>query len=215
MDAPGVNPAEQRRALLALAALNVVGGSRRRLGRYGGWGRVLDVGTGGADLPAHLVGKGRARSAVGIDNHPVTLGEAGRLSPAVLRVRGSASRLPFADGSFDTALCHLFLHHLEEPEVVAALAEMGRVARRVVVIDLARSRWMLAAVWFLTRFSGSRLARNDGPVSVRRAYTKEEVRALAGRTGLPWRPLPAGPGRWGLVLEQGPGKRGGSTAFLS
>jgi len=209
MDAPDVDPGEQRRALRALARLNRLGGTRRRLGRRRNWGRVLDVGTGGADLPEHLVRLGEARFAVGLDNHPATLGAAARLSPDVTLVRGNALCLPFPDACFDTAMCHLFLHHLGEEDSVAALAEMGRVARRVVAIDLARSRWMLALVWLVTRFSGSRLARHDGPVSVRRAYTEREVRDLAARAGLAARAIPAGPGRWGLELE---GKRAGSTA---
>jgi SAM-dependent methyltransferase len=214
MEAPDVDPGEQHAALRALALLNRVGGTRRRLTRRHGWGRVLDVGTGGADLPESLLGTAGVRLAVGVDNHPTTLRQAATLSPHVRLVRADALRLPFGDGSFDTAMCHLFLHHLDEDRAVAALAEMGRVARRVVAIDLARSRWMLAAVWVLTRLTRSRLARNDGPVSVRRAYTAREARDLAERAGLRARVLWAGPGRWGLELDRDPGlaRGSGSTA---
>jgi SAM-dependent methyltransferase len=48
-------------------------------------------------------------------------------------VVADAERLPFRDASFDIALVHDGLHHLERPEL--AVAEMARVARRAVSIS--------------------------------------------------------------------------------
>lgn len=48
-------------------------------------------------------------------------------------VRGDAENLPFRDRSFDYAFVHDGLHHLPEPE--RAIREMGRVARRGVLIS--------------------------------------------------------------------------------
>lgn len=42
-------------------------------------------------------------------------------------------RLPFADGAFDVAVIGFVLHHTSEP--VALLAEVARVARRVVLLE--------------------------------------------------------------------------------
>jgi SAM-dependent methyltransferase len=47
-------------------------------------------------------------------------------------VRARAERLPFADGTFDAAMAVLTIHHWDDLE--AGLAEMLRVARRVVVL---------------------------------------------------------------------------------
>jgi ubiquinone/menaquinone biosynthesis C-methylase UbiE len=149
--------------------------------------------------------------AVGIDRSASALEAARELSPGVLLVRGDALRLPFADGSFDTAVAHLFFHHLGEDECATLLREMARVARRVVVADLERSRVLYVVVGFLTWWSGNRLSRQDGLVSVRRSFTPSEALRLS-RSVLPGVRLQhLGPYRWGLLyddpLRASPGPR--------
>ena len=40
-------------------------------------------------------------------------------------------------------------------------------------------------MWLLTRlFAKSRMSRHDGPMSVQRAYVREELRALCEKAGL-------------------------------
>jgi SAM-dependent methyltransferase len=53
-------------------------------------------------------------------------------NPVRERVRCSAYALPFGSAAFDAVGCWELLHHLDDP--VAALREMGRVARRRVVL---------------------------------------------------------------------------------
>jgi SAM-dependent methyltransferase len=48
-------------------------------------------------------------------------------------VIASAEGLPFADGSFDVVVCRIAAHHFSD--VAAAAREMGRVSRRLLVID--------------------------------------------------------------------------------
>jgi SAM-dependent methyltransferase len=48
-------------------------------------------------------------------------------------VRGDAFALPFAAGSFDTALCVRLLHHFDAGDRQRALRELARVAGRAVV----------------------------------------------------------------------------------
>ena len=66
------------------------------------------------------------------------------------------------------------------------LAEMDRTARRgIVVNDLVRSRMAYALVWLVTRlFARNRMSRHDGPLSVRRAYARDELRVLCEKAGL-------------------------------
>ena len=51
---------------------------------------------------------------------------------AAALVRGDAARLPFSDQSFDLALVHDGLHHLDDPH--CALDEMARVAKHELVV---------------------------------------------------------------------------------
>ena len=63
---------------------------------------------------------------------------------------------------------------------------MRRVARLgVVVNDIVRWWPGVWGAWLMAKlFSGNPLTLHDGPLSVRRAYTRDELRDLAGRAGL-------------------------------
>ncbi len=216
MDDPRQPAAEVDRALRFLARINRWSLGHRFLAAAVRPGRVLDVATGGADVPAYLLDRGRARWAVGVDRSRPALDAAGRLSPAVVRVRAEASALPFPDRAFDTVCCHLLFHHLREEEILRVLVEMARVGRTVVVVDLARRRRLRWAVVVVTRlFTRSRLARHDGPVSVERAYTPKEVRRLAARAGLAGRVDVLPFDRWRLVVDGEDGRTGGRRPLSS
>lgn len=154
---------------------------------------VLDVGSGAGDLCRFLVEGvrrlGRPVRLYSADYHPQIQGYARRhcaAYPEIRFLRGDARRLPLRDGAVDLALCTLALHHFLDPDAAAVLAELGRVARRwVVVSDLRRGHVGWAAVWLATRFTTNPLTRYDGPVSVARAFTPEELAALAERAGWP------------------------------
>jgi len=157
---------------------------------------ILDVGTGAADIPALLLAdarrQGRGLAITATDSREEVLNAARVASPPLATTRGltmaiaDGRRLPYADASFDVAHASLLLHHLDADEAVAVLGEMGRVARRgIVVNDLARNRLFWIGAWLLTRtLASSRYTRNDGPLSVRRAWTHREMVDLLGRAGL-------------------------------
>jgi ubiquinone/menaquinone biosynthesis C-methylase UbiE len=155
--------------------------------------RLLDVATGGADLPLALAAWGRAEGRrlriVGLDRGAQVLAHAraeAAAEPGLRLLRGDAVALPFPHGSFDYVLCSLSLHHLTPPAAVAALAEMAAVARRaLLVVDLERSWAGFLGTWLWSRAcTTNRVSRHDGPLSVLRAYTAAEVRALAAAAGL-------------------------------
>jgi SAM-dependent methyltransferase len=106
--------------------------------------RLLDIATG----PGYVVARGDDRGAdvVGIDFSETMLAYARARSPHVEFVRGDATELPFADGSFDAVTCAFLLLHLGRPE--AAVAEAARVlapdgrAAFTVWDDPSRSRWL-------------------------------------------------------------------------
>ena len=195
--------AERARNLAEIARLNGVFGGRlvtlrhvRRLVARLPAGRpvtVLDLGTGSADVPRALVRwarrVGRPMRVIALDQEPGTLAVARRTVagyPEIVLLRADAIALPFAPRSVDIAISALTLHHLEPPAATAYLAAMNRVARvGVVVNDLARSRWGWALVWLVTRLLAcGRMSRHDGPLSILRAYTAEEARALCAYAGM-------------------------------
>jgi ubiquinone/menaquinone biosynthesis C-methylase UbiE len=156
---------------------------------------VLDVGTGGADIPLALIERGRAEGRLvrvtGIDNRPEVLAAAAVADPRItgtgelaLHV-GDGLALPYPDDAFDIVHASLLVHHLEPAAARALLAEMARVARVGVVLnDLVRGRRFLLGAWLLTRLLRNRFTRSDAPLSVRRAYTVSELTALLATAGL-------------------------------
>jgi ubiquinone/menaquinone biosynthesis C-methylase UbiE len=157
---------------------------------------MLDVGTGGADIPVALLADARRRRRrmriVGIDVRAEVIAAARAVRPVIGRLAdlsldvSDGRALPHPDRSFDVVHASLVIHHFEPDEAVALLREMTRVARLgVVVNDLARGpinlAWSRLMVAVLTR---NRYTRKDAPLSVRRAYTLDEMRELLARAGL-------------------------------
>lgn len=154
---------------------------------------VLDVGTGGADIPRAVVRwarrAGRRVRVFALDRDPATLRiatDATRTYPEITFVRGDALSLPIRPGTVDLTISALTLHHLDPDAAVRYLAEMDAAARvGFVVNDLVRTRLAHAVVWLITRFvTRGAIARHDGPLSVLRSYTPSEVTALCEKAGL-------------------------------
>jgi hypothetical protein len=154
---------------------------------------LLDIATGGADIPRALCRWARRRglrlAIEAMDRSQQVLGAARAWCAAYPEIRlrhGEAPPLPYPDKSFDFAVTSLFLHHLTEDHGVYLLQEMARVARRgLIVSDLRRSRTARALTALGTRLlSHNRLTRHDGPVSILRGFRPEELRGMAVRAGL-------------------------------
>lgn len=196
MDAPECSPRELQRALRFLEFLNRWTLVRWMLGQEVKHSkRVLDVATGGGDIPAYLCRNGIAGFAVGLDLGTTALALAQERAPAVPLVCADARNMPFVDKAFDIAICHLFFHHLDEKGFTQVLREMDRVSERVIVVDLLRSRWLFWVIRALTWFSGG-ISRHDGPVSVQRSYSLGEVEALVRGSGVRAKVTRRNPGRW-------------------
>ena len=203
MDRLDVSPAELTGSLADIARLNRIGATqsiRRHVApflaglRAGETLRILDVGTGAADIPLALARWARRRGhrvrIVALEVHPTILRCAALAvngTPEVQIVAGNALEAPIRSGSVDVALCSLVLHHLPEEAVVGLFRRLVDLARLgFIVSDLRRGRLAWAAVWLATHaLSRNRITRHDGPLSVRRAYSSEELVRLAARAELP------------------------------
>lgn len=154
---------------------------------------VIDVGGGRGDLARRLVRWGRQAGrpvrVLVVDRDPGALGlarEAAAGYPEITLVGADAAALPVREGTIDVAVASLTLHHLEPDAAAAMLAGMGAAARAIVVNDLLRTRLSLGLVWLATRLLARHpFAWHDGPLSVRRAYSPDELRVLGEKAGLP------------------------------
>lgn len=200
MDDPGCDAAMLERTYRRFAAVNALVAAPR--GLYRRWirprlrpdrpTRLLDIGTGGADLPRRLLGwarrDGLQLEAVAIDPDERAIRYA-RSLPAVagLRLIAADSAELVAHGErFDVVVSNHVLHHLGREELGALLADSERLlAPGGVAVhgDIERSRAAYAAYAALTwPLQGNVLRgtfiRADGLVSIRRSRTAAELAAV-------------------------------------
>ncbi len=202
MDQPELDDGEHRRALRALARVNVVSGvvasfwkairplAHNRTERPL---RILDMACGGGDVAIGLRCRAaRAGLAVEVEGCDLT---AVAVKHATERARASGVDVRFfrrdllseaLPSGYDVLCNSLFLHHLELAEAERLLRDIARSdARLVLLSDLVRSRLgYQMAFWGPRLLSRSAVAHNDGPLSVRAAFTLEEVRELMARVGI-------------------------------
>jgi len=202
MDDPALDAERHHEALRGLASLNSLSASARliwkpivRLVREQQTSqlRVLDIATGGGDIPIALWRRanraGIQLDILGVDISARGLEHAGRRA----EVAGASVRFEVFDAvndefleGYDVVMCSTFLHHLSEEYAMAQLSKMRKAAGRMVLVnDLARSTGNL----FLTHlgaklFTRSDVVRVDGPRSIKAAFTIPEMRDMAERAGL-------------------------------
>jgi 2-polyprenyl-3-methyl-5-hydroxy-6-metoxy-1,4-benzoquinol methylase len=155
--------------------------------------RLLDVGTGSADLPEMIVEWARARGIalefVAIDINGIAARAAYQSTrglPGISVVQADALDLPFPDRSFDIVTASLFLHHFETRQAARLLSSLARAARDALIInDLRRAPVAYYAIKALTRlFTRNRLVRHDAALSVLRGFTEADLEAIAREAGL-------------------------------
>lgn len=154
---------------------------------------ILDLGTGSADVPVAvsdwLRRRGRPCRIVASDISDevlavaaATLGD--RPDIALSRLDALATGAPA--GAFDIVLCSLTLHHLDYDDGIRLLREMARVGRVGFILnDVARGWAGYAVAWAASRAATRNpMTRHDMPLSVERAWTPDELRAMLADAGL-------------------------------
>jgi 2-polyprenyl-3-methyl-5-hydroxy-6-metoxy-1,4-benzoquinol methylase len=161
--------------------------------------RILDIGTGTADIPRALVRWGRANGrpihVVAVDNlwsmlsiakSPSELEEPEYAERHIEFVQADALALPFAAGAFDIATCALTFHHVGFDGSARVLAQMDRLTTHgFVATDLRRDRLSLGIVSTgLALLRSHPFTRHDGPASIRRAFTPREYEKIIALSGV-------------------------------
>jgi len=85
--------------------------------------------------------------------------------------------------NIDIIHCSLFCHHLTDTELVELIRLLKTRAQVGFIInDLRRTRLAWCAVKaFTSLLNGSELSRHDGPVSVLRGFTEDELKSFLNR----------------------------------
>src|SRR3954462_4961873 len=200
MDDDDVDPSQLRRSLRFIRAVNRAFGYTRatlwhleqfsKSWKPGETIRLIDFATGSADIPRAILKWADRRGfdvhIVGVDRHHQTV-EAAREKtndPRLQIIQADVLNLPFNQSEFDYALTAMFLHHLDDADVVKVLATMSRVAKRgIIAADLIRNHRAYAWITLFT-LAATPMVKHDARVSVQQAFSHEEVLAMRDRAGI-------------------------------
>ncbi len=202
MDAPDLTGADLEQCLLDIARVNrFCGGLKTTLDAFdilvpkdATELRVLDLGTGGGDVPEAMLRWGKRRGVavevVAVDFNPVIVewAQTRRVHLPEIDWRcEDAFALSYGDGDFDIVHAALFLHHFADGALGELLKKMYALCRLgVVVNDLHRHRLAYVGAHLAgLLLAGSAMFRHDGPLSVLRGFVPHELEALAQRHAVP------------------------------
>jgi 2-polyprenyl-3-methyl-5-hydroxy-6-metoxy-1,4-benzoquinol methylase len=156
--------------------------------------RILDIAAGGGDViigVAKLAARhNRPVKAHGCDINPTAVEyarkaaeRAGVSGTQFFQLNAVTDELP---DTYDVVMCTLFVHHLAETDARELLRRMAGATRRCVLVDdLRRNRLGYFYAWAGARLlTRSHIVHVDGPLSVRSAFTIDEMRQLARDAGL-------------------------------
>jgi 2-polyprenyl-3-methyl-5-hydroxy-6-metoxy-1,4-benzoquinol methylase len=145
---------------------------------------LADLGCGGGDI-LRLIKRWSVRrhlqaKLVGIDANPNIVREAKMSTPESLSIDFESVNIfstEFKSRSFDIVTGTLFFHHFTNEELTDFFAQLRNQTRVGFVINDIHRHWFAyhSIKWLTKFFSRSPMVQNDAPLSVLRAFRKEEL----------------------------------------
>lgn len=155
--------------------------------------RLLDIATGAGDIPI-AIAKAAKQHGINLD---ITASDVSEQALEYVKANADHNGVAIKTMRFDAladtlktrydiVTTSLFTHHLDPPDVVKLLRSMASLANHLVLVnDLVRSSGNLTLIKIATKLlTSSEIVQYDGPVSVKAAYTTDEMNELAQSAGL-------------------------------
>lgn len=155
--------------------------------------QVLDLATGGGDIPRLLVDMARVVNREirvrAIDFQQSTLEiarAASRQYPEIEYCLGDIREYD-TEGHFHIVFCNLALHHFSEEDAVRILKRVRKLSSGYgLVSDLLRDWWGIVSVYFITAtLFREEMTVHDARLSIRRAFSGEEFKKMGELAGWP------------------------------
>ncbi len=150
---------------------------------------IADLGCGNGDM-LRKVSKlgdklGLQFELIGIDANLDTVNYAKELSLGfknISYIQMNIFSREFDEITYDIALSTLFLHHLNDEEIIVKLNQLNKRARIAIIVnDLHRSKLAYFLFNIISFFINNKIVRNDGLVSIRRGFKKHELMHFANQ----------------------------------
>ncbi|MEX0968538.1 MAG: methyltransferase domain-containing protein [Bacteroidia bacterium] len=154
--------------------------------------RIVDLGCGGGDALRLTADWSRRNGLnvqlIGIDANESVLRfarEASEAYPEIEYRQMDVFSEEFKALRFNIVLMTLFVHHIADLQLVNLLTGLRRQALTGIVINDLHRHWLAYySILVLTKFfSKSTMVKHDGPVSVLRAFKKNELESILRKAG--------------------------------
>ncbi len=154
---------------------------------------IADLGCGSGELLRRMAEAGRRQRIplrlVGIDANPNIVEFASnhcRDYPEITFQAINVWSPEFANQRFDILTGTLFFHHFDDEALGVLLKQLSSQAGHAILINDIHRHWLAYySIRFLTRlFSKSSMVRFDAPLSVRRAFNRNDWRRIIARAGI-------------------------------
>jgi 2-polyprenyl-3-methyl-5-hydroxy-6-metoxy-1,4-benzoquinol methylase len=154
---------------------------------------IADLGCGSGEMlrliAKHASKEGRQVDLIGMDANPNITSYAQKHSTGFDNIQIESTNIfsdEFRKRKFDIVLATLFLHHFTEDELIGIFSSLKNQANLGIVInDIHRHPLGYYSIKFLTQlFSKSAMVKFDAPLSVLRAFKKEELKNILQKAGI-------------------------------
>ncbi|QDT50765.1 Demethylrebeccamycin-D-glucose O-methyltransferase [Symmachiella dynata] len=156
--------------------------------------RVLDVGTGTAQIPVELCGRQLSMHVTGVDlaEEMLKVGNqnvaAAGFAQHITLERVDAKQLPYAAGTFDAVISNSIVHHIPDPlQVIVEMARVVRAGGVLFIRDLLRPDDEAELEQLVSTYAAdtNNEQRQLFRQSLYAALTVAEVKSLLTTAGLP------------------------------
>lgn len=124
----------------------------------------------------------------GIDATPAAVAFANRknINPNIRFILADVLSEEVSALKFDIVISTLFTHHFDDEQWILLIKKMLNCSKHAVIIDDLHRHWLAYyAIKLITRIiTKSRLARNDGPLSVLKGFKRKELEVLLQKAGI-------------------------------
>lgn len=148
--------------------------------------KILDAGSGASDIFLPLKDIRKNINIFSMDINPRACRYIKSNTPHFNIVCGDIMEFPFKNDCYDITHASLFLHHFHEDKIKAILKNLIVSSKYAVIInDLRRSILAYWGIKILTLvFSKSKMVKNDAPLSVKRAFVKNDLLKIINELGI-------------------------------
>lgn len=154
---------------------------------------IADIGSGGGDTLRVIAEWAKKKQldwkGIGIDANQFMIDfarEKAKNFPEISFEKRDIFDASFQKEKYDFVVCSLFCHHFPDDDLVKMFKQLHQQSSICLIINDLHRNWLAYyGIYILTRLlNGSRLVKNDAPLSVKRAFRYQELKNILERANI-------------------------------